>query len=156
MSTGLSDWATHSGCVWARRWRDTDAGLAGLAPHLLDTIRDCAPAGNFRAFEIGCGPGSTTLEVAAALPAAEIIACDVSADLAEIARQRTADLSRVRVVEGDAEQVAAREGPSDLFYSRHGVMFFAEPVKAFRAFRASARPGASIVFSCFQSWESNP
>ena len=156
VSTGLSDWATHSGSVWARRWHDTDAGLAGLTPHLLDAIESSAPAGDFRAFDIGCGPGSTTMDVAADHPAAEIIACDVSADLAEIARQRTTNLSRVRVVEGDAEQVAAREGPFELLFSRHGVMFFADPVEAFRSFRGAVNPGASIVFSCFQSWESNP
>jgi len=156
MGTGLSDWASKSGSVWARRWHDTDAGLAALAPHLLDAIVTAAPAGPFRAFDIGCGPGSTTLDVAAARPDAEIVACDVSAELAEIARRRTAELPQVRVVEGDAEQVAAGEGPFDLFFSRHGVMFFADPVQAFRTFRSAARPGASIVFSCFQSWEANP
>jgi hypothetical protein len=35
-------------------------------------------------------------------------------------------------------------------------MFFPDPVRAFRSFRNAANPGASLVFSCFQSWESNP
>jgi hypothetical protein len=48
------------------------------------------------------------------------------------------------------------EGPFDLLYSRHGVMFFHDPVRAFRSFRSAAKPGASIIFSCFQSWEANP
>ena len=156
MSTGLIDWASKSGSVWARRWHDTDAGLAGLAPHLLDAIVTAAPAGPFRAFDIGCGPGSTTLDLAAVRPDCEIVACDVSGELAEIARRRTAELPNVRVVEGDAEQIATHEGSFDLFFSRHGVMFFADPVQAFRTFRTAARPGAAIVFSCFQSWEANP
>ena len=155
-AAGVAEWATKSGSVWARRWRDTDAGLAGLSPHLLAAVKACAPAGPFRAFDIGCGPGTTTIDVAAGCPEAEIIACDVSPDLAEIARRRTADLSRVRVVEGDAQTIAGSEGPFDLFFSRHGVMFFPEPVRAFRSFRNAANAGASIVFSCFQSWDSNP
>lgn len=155
-AAGASEWATKNGSVWARRWRDTDAALSGLSPHLLSAVKACASAEPFRAFDIGCGPGSTTIDVARACPGAEIIACDVSADLAEIARRRTADLSRVGVVEGDAEALAASEGPFDLFFSRHGVMFFPEPVSAFRSFRSAANPGASLVFSCFQSWESNP
>mgnify|MGYP003575442594 CR=1 FL=1 len=155
-AAGVAEWATKSGSVWARRWRDTDAGLAGLSPHLLSAVSACAPAGSFRAFDIGCGPGTTTLDVAAACPDAEIVACDVSPDLAEIARRRTADLPRVRVVEGDAETLAAGEGPFDLFFSRHGVMFFPDTIRAFRSFRNAARPAASLVFSCFQSWETNP
>ena len=155
-AAGVSDWATKTGSVWARRWRDTDAGLGGLAPHLLEAIAEKAPAGDFRAFDIGCGPGSTTIDVATARPDAEIVACDVSAELAKIARQRTIDLPGVRVVEGDAEVVAVADGPFDLFFSRHGVMFFADPVQAFRSFRSAANPSASIVFSCFQSWEANP
>jgi SAM-dependent methyltransferase len=155
-AAGVAEWATKSGSVWARRWRDTDAGLAGLSPHLLAAVKACAPARPFRAFDIGCGPGTTTIDVAAACPDAEIIACDVSPDLAEIAHQRTADLPRIRVVEGDAETLAASEGLFDLFFSRHGVMFFPDPIRAFRSFRNAADPGASIVFSCFQSWEANP
>jgi SAM-dependent methyltransferase len=123
---------------------------------LLAAVEACAPARPFRAFDIGCGPGTTTIDVAEACPDAEIVACDVSPDLAEIARRRTADLARVQVVEGDAETLAASEGPFDLFFSRHGVMFFPDPVRAFGSFRNAANPGASIVFSCFQSWEANP
>ena len=156
MSTGLTDWATKSGSVWARRWCDTDSGLAGLAPHLRAAIKAAAPAGSFRAFDIGCGPGSTTIDVSAAIPQAEIIACDVSPELTEIARQRTAELKNVRVVEGDAEALAGSEGPFDLFFSRHGVMFFTDSVRAFRSFRDAAHPGAALVFSCFQSWQANP
>ena len=152
----LPDWAAKSGSVWARRWRDTDAGLAGLSPHLLAAVTACAPTGTFKAFDIGCGPGSTTLDVASACPEAKITACDVSSDLAEIARRRTANLPNVRVVEGDAEALAKSEGPFDLFFSRHGVMFFEEPVRAIRTFRDAANPGARLVFSCFQSWDLNP
>jgi SAM-dependent methyltransferase len=151
----VSDWATKSGSVWARRWQDTDAGLSALSPHLLSAIANCAPAGQFRALDIGCGPATTSIEVAAAFADAEITACDVSADLAEIACKRTANLPRIRVVEGDAEALAASEGPFDLFFSRHGVMFFPDPVRAFRSFWTASNPAASIVFSCFQDWESN-
>ncbi len=154
-AAGVSDWATSNGSIWAQRWRDTDAALADLAPRLLAVLTDHAPEGPFRAYDIGCGPGSTSIDLALACPRAEIIACDVSPDLAEIARQRTSDLRSIRVVEGDAERAAASEGPFDLSFSRHGVMFFPDPVRAFRSFRQAAQPGGAMVFSCFQSWERN-
>ena len=150
------DWAKASGDVWARRWRDTDRGLEPLQAQLVSTLANRAPASPFKAFDIGCGPGSTTIAMADALPEALIVACDISEALAEVARQRTTDLGRVEVVVGDAEAVAATQAPVDIYFSRHGVMFFADPVQAFRTFRSAAEEGGSLVFSCFQGWDLNP
>jgi SAM-dependent methyltransferase len=154
-AAGVSEWATKSGSVWARRWRDTDRGLSGLAPHLLSAILDRAPPRPFRAFDIGCGPGSTTIDLATTRPDAEISACDVSADLAAIARVRTANLHHVRIVDGDAEAIAGNLAPFDLMFSRHGVMFFPDPIGAFGRLCEAMTPGGSIVFSCFKDWELN-
>ena len=154
--TAAPEWATTSGDAWARRWRETDAGLAGLSPHLLSAIVACAPAGPFDAFEIGCGAGSTAIAVAEACCEATITACDVSPALVRVAEQRTADVAAIRVRLGDAEALAEREGPFDLILSRHGVMFFPDPVRAFQNLWRSVRPGGSLVFSCFRSWGANP
>ena len=150
------EWATTSGDIWARRWRDTDAALDALSPHLLSAVADYAPSGPFDAFEVGCGPGTTTIAMADRCPDATIAACDISPALASIAEHRTADRPNVRVLAGDAEAIAAAEGPFDLIYSRHGVMFFPDPVRAFRTLRLASNPGASMIFSCFQRWELNP
>lgn len=153
---GGTEWASTSGDIWADRWRDTDAALQSLSPLLVSAIAAEAPAVPFRAFEIGCGAGSTAIAVADALPDATIVACDISPSLAGVAARRTADRPAIGVVVGDAEELSVSEGPFDLFFSRHGVMFFADPVRAFGKFRSAAKPGASVVFSCFRSWASNP
>ncbi|MES2136232.1 MAG: methyltransferase domain-containing protein [Pseudomonadota bacterium] len=150
------DWANTSGDVWARRWQDIDAGLAEVSPHLLDAVRASAPRGRFKAFEVGCGPGSTTIEVADAFAEADVVACDISPALAQIARHRLANRARVRVVVGDAQAIAPSEAPLDVIFSRHGVMFFDDPVRAFESLRTAARPGAGLAFSCFRDWELNP
>jgi SAM-dependent methyltransferase len=155
MTSGF-DWATQTGDVWTRRWRDTDVAMADLGVKLQTALLLAAPSGAFRALEIGCGAGSTSLQLARARPDATIIACDLSPALADLARKRLAGIDRVRVVVGDAEAIAGTEGPFDLIFSRHGVMFFADPVRAFQSFRSAAAPGASLVFSCFQDWNANP
>jgi hypothetical protein len=38
-----------------------------------------------------------------------------------------------------------------LLFSRHGVMFFPDPVMGFTALRSAVRRGAPIVFSCFRA-----
>jgi len=156
VKTAAPQWATTSGDAWARRWQDTDAGLSGLAPHLLSAVVASAPVGPFRAFEVGCGAGTTTIAVAEACSNAEITACDISPSLVGLARQRTAEIPQIRVLEGDAEALAGSESPFDLIFSRHGVMFFPDPVRAFQTFRTASNLGASLAFSCFQDWDSNP
>jgi len=154
-AVGSQVWATTSGDAWSRRWRETDRGLEGLGRHLLSAITASAPAEPFTAFEIGCGPGSTSIAVAEARPNAQITACDISPALVEIARDRTSSMPQIRVLVGDAEELAEDQWPFDLIFSRHGVMFFPDPVAAFRRFRAAANPGASLIFSCFRSWQLN-
>ena len=149
------EWATSTGDVWADRWPEIDQALSELALVLNSAIAEAAPGGPFRALDVGCGAGSTSLALAEGRPDASIIACDLSPSLVRIADGRLAATS-ARVQLGDAEAVAAREGPFDLIFSRHGVMFFSNPVTAFQTLRASANPGAALVFSCFQGWDSNP
>jgi len=153
--SAASDWASAGGVIWAARWRQTDRGLAGIEASLVERIRAAAPDRTFRAFEIGCGAGATTADVAAALPNATIVAADVSADLLEVARQRLASRPSVTFAVGDAELIARDEGPFDLVYSRHGVMFFDDPERAFRTLANAAAAGAKLVFSCFRDWQAN-
>ena len=149
-------WATASGDAWAELWEHTDRGLAGLAPRLLSAMLANAPDGAFRAFDVGCGPASTTIALADARPDAPIVAADISPSLVQVARDRTADMPNVEVVLGDAAVVAGQRGPFDLIFSRHGVMFFPDPVQAFQRLRSATRSGGSLVFSCFQEWAANP
>jgi SAM-dependent methyltransferase len=155
IATDANVWVTTSGDAWSRRWKDTDRGLEELGRHLLSAITAAASVGAFRAFEVGCGAGSTSIAVAEARPEMLITACDISPALVEVARQRTADTRQVRVLLGDAEAIASREGPFDVIFSRHGVMFFPNPVAAFERLRRAASPDASLIFSCFRSWDSN-
>ena len=55
-----SQWATSSGDAWAELWEHTDRGLEGFSSHLLSAMLTSSPEGGFRAFDVGCGPGSTS------------------------------------------------------------------------------------------------
>lgn len=155
MSSAI-DWATHSGDAWTRRWCEIDAALSNLAPQLHHALLDAIPAGPFRALDIGCGAGSTSQMLARQRPDATIIGCDLSPSLVQLATDRLVHLPSVRIVLGDAQAVAESEGPFDLLFSRHGVMFFKNPVDAFRSLRAATNAGGALVFSCFQDWQLNP
>ncbi len=150
-----NDWANQSGDGWCRHWRALDLALSELGRILADANREAAPPGLFRAFDIGCGAGSTSIALAHDRPDATIVACDLSPALVRLASERLAEVSGATVRLGDARQLAKQDGPFDLLYSRHGVMFFDDPVAAFRDLHAATSPGSRLVFSCFADWSAN-
>ena len=106
------------------------------------------------ALDIGCGVGATARALALARPGLVVTGADLSPSLINVARARPA-LPNLRFVEQDALATAAALAPLDLLVSRHGVMFFADPLAGFAALNAAAAPGAPLVFSCFRSRADN-
>lgn len=149
--TEASDWTGGVGDVWAAEWRRTDRSFADLAPALDGAILAAAPAGSGRVLDIGCGAGATSLALAEARPDLAITGVDLSPGSLVVARHRAARLENLTFVEGDVIAAAGRLAPVDLFVSRHGVMFFDDPVRGFAALHAAAAPDAALVFSCFRA-----
>jgi SAM-dependent methyltransferase len=155
--TEAREWAGCVGGTWAAEWQRTDRSFGDLAPHLDAAIRAALPAGASRALDIGCGAGATALALAAAFPSLHITGVDLSPELLTVARDRASRgaLPNVTFTLGDARRVAADHAPLDLLVSRHGVMFFDDPVAAFAALHAAATPGAPLVFTCFRAASEN-
>lgn len=153
--TTTTDWQTRVGDVWAEEWRRTDRSFANLSRILDAAIRDAAgPATT--ALDIGCGAGGTSLALAEARPDIAITGIDLSPALIAIAQDRAsaAGFPTLRFHVADAATDPLPPA-ADLLVSRHGVMFFADPVAAFTALRHQAAPGARLVFSCFRAAEHN-
>lgn len=148
--TEASEWTGTAGTAWAEEWRRTDRSFGVLTGRLLD-------AGDFAAaLDIGCGAGELVERLAAANPGAPVTGVDISAELVAVARTRCAALPNARFELTDAARWTAREPVRpDLLISRHGVMFFAEPVAAFAHLRGQAAPRALLRFSCFRAREDN-
>ena len=56
----------------------------------------------------------------------------------------------------DAQQGPIPDAPYDAAFSRFGVMFFEDPVAAFRQLAGSVVPGGRIVFVCWRGPQDNP
>ncbi|MBB5709166.1 class I SAM-dependent methyltransferase [Sphingomonas xinjiangensis] len=145
--TKAFDWTGRVGDVWAAEWQRTDRSLAGVGAALNAAILAAAPERG-SAIDIGCGAGSTSLALAAIRPALSINGIDLSPALVGVARERGAGVANLQFDIADAQSLGGRR--ADLLFSRHGVMFFADPVAGFAALREAAAPGAALVFSCFR------
>src|SRR5579859_2159922 len=116
---------------------------------LLDRLK---LVGGEHVLEIGCGTAAVTLPVAQAVGEhGRVVAVDISEPMLKVARQHIAEsgLRNVTLRLGDAQSFAFEPATFDIATSRMGVMFFAEPVTAFRNIRGALKPGGRLVFACW-------
>lgn len=102
--------------------------------------------------EIGCGTGALTLPLAAAVGEhGRVVAVDISEPMLGSARQRVGESGRrnITLLLGDAQVFAFEPAAFDLATSRMGVMFFADPIAAFRNIGSALKPGGRLVFACW-------
>lgn len=138
--------------VWPRRERLTDAVTA----YLLDALQ---PSAGERVLDVGSGGGKTAIAVARLVGSeGAVVGADVSSPLSRLAGRRAAEAGvgnvTFRVVDVQTDAVAG--APFDAAVSQFGVMFFDEPVAAFRNIRAQLEPGGRLAFACWQEIERNP
>ena len=117
---------------------------------------DCAaPQIHEVVLDVGSGSGATTLE--AAHNAARVTGVDLSRPLVELAQRRTeaAGIKNVEFIIADAQTHQFAAGTFDLLISQFGLMFFDDPVGAFRNLRGALRPGGRIVFVSWQGLHAN-
>jgi SAM-dependent methyltransferase len=141
-------WNGPSAQKWVARQDELDQSLAQVTEALYAAA--AVKAGE-RVLDVGCGCGTPTLELArrSGAPCAGI---DISAPMLAVARSRAG--SNLRFVEADASAYAFVT-KFDVAFSRFGVMFFADPVAAFKNIHGALHPGGRLVFSCFRALVEN-
>lgn len=148
-----NEWQGGTGDNWASEWRRTDRSFGSLTERLLSESR----AFQFSSvLDIGCGAGELSLAIGRGRAPVEVIGLDISQKLVEVARQRGSNLANVDFAEGDASQWAPPAGfRPQLLVSRHGVMFFTDPPRAFAHLAELADSDAGLLFSCFRAPSEN-
>jgi SAM-dependent methyltransferase len=141
--------------MWARMQSRFD-GQAG--PFGVDGIDTLDPRHGESVVDIGCGTGTSTFQLAERVgPDGAVTGSDISPTMIEAARARLADTTLANVTFDIADaQTTTFDGSADAVFSRFGVMFFADPIDAFRNILGALRPGGRMVFVCWQSPMVNP
>ena len=149
-------WNDQPGRNWVARQADLDAMVGEITDCLLAAA---APEPGEAVLDIGCGAGDSTFALARAVaPSGRALGLDLSAPLLARAeeRRRELGLGNVDFEIGDAQDHAFAPGGFDLAASRFGIMFFADPVAAFRNIATALRPGGRMVFVAWAGPEGNP
>lgn len=142
----------------AGHWVDKQARYDGMLKTFGDMVLSAvALAPGERVLDVGCGCGATTLQAAATVAPGEAVGADLSVPMLARAREdaAAAGLTNATFVEADAQVHPFEPASFDAVISRFGVMFFNDPVAAFRNLRSASRPGGRLSFVCWQPMIAN-
>lgn len=145
-------WDGDTGDFWATNAERFDAGVEGHRAAFLEAV---AVRPGEHVLDVGCGAGRTALDLAPGAAPGHVAGVDLSARLLAVARRRAAaaGLANVSFDRADAQVHPFPAAATDLVVSRHGTMFFADPVAAFANLAQALRPGGRMVLLTWQGIE---
>jgi SAM-dependent methyltransferase len=150
----VSYWNSAGGRRWVERQQSQDVVLG---PILQATLERAQVGQGERVVDIGCGTGASSIALAERVgPPGQVLGVDVSAPMLARAAERLPPGAPVKFVRADATTYRFEPAAFDLLFSRFGVMFFAEPVRAFANLRAALKPGGRLAFACWRKLDENP
>ena len=147
-------WNGPAGQRWTDRQETQDILLAPVLTVLFDRA---GIAEGERVIDIGCGCGTTTIELARRVgPQGHVMGIDISAPMLARAREKTPADAHVDFVLADATVHRFEPAAADVLFSRFGVMFFADPALSFANMRTALRPSGRLAFACWREPRMNP
>jgi len=151
----ITYWNDVGGPKWVRYQAMLDRQLEAIGNRAITASKIHAGA---NVLDVGCGCGSTTLEIARRVGiSGRCVGLDISRPMLEVAQERARDgvVGNASFVEADA-QVHQFDPDFHIVFSRFGVMFFDDPVAAFTNLRRALQPGGRLAFVCWQALHRNP
>ena len=121
----------------SHRWRTAENSAGYLLPSLrpgLDLL------------DVGCGPGTITVDLAARVAPGRVVGIDVSAAPLEEARAAAAAAGvRVDFAVGDVYALEAADGSFDVVHAHQVLQHLTDPVAALREMARVCRPGGVVA-----------
>ncbi len=148
-------------------WNDTLADkfdrfrhilMEGLSYHSRVPLERLTVTPGSRILDVGCGWGDTAIQLARKTgPDGYVLGVDCVDQFLTRGRAdaRKAGLDNIRFITEDVERYSF-DAHFDLAFSRFGMMFFENPVRAMKNIRRALRPGGDLMFIVWRSSEYNP
>ena len=103
-----------------------------------------------KVLDIGCGGGQTTFEVSEMVGEnGYVLGADISKILLDLAKSKYASTKNLEFKYCDVQNYKFRENSFNKVISRFGVMFFENPIEAFKNIYNSLQEGGSLNFVCW-------
>jgi len=128
----------HASVLASHRWRTVDNSAAYLIPHLVEDAV---------LLDVGCGPGTITLDLAQRLNAGMVIGFDRAGDVLDAARvdAAAAGVVNVEFKVGDVYGIEADGGTYDIVHAHQVLQHLSDPVAALIEMRRVCRPDGVVA-----------
>lgn len=137
MSPDVYTHGHHESVLRSHSWRTAENSAAYLLPHLRS---------GQRLLDVGCGPGTITVDLAALVAPGEVIGVDTSVEVLDVARATAADAGvRVTFQPGDAYALDFPDDAFDVVHAHQVLQHLTDPVAALREMRRVTRPGGVVA-----------
>lgn len=128
----------HESVLRSHRWRTAANSAAHLLPHLRLGMS---------VLDVGCGPGTITVDLAARVAPGRVVAVEVSAEALELARATASARGRseIEFVVGDIHALDFPADTFDVVHAHQVLQHVTDPVAALRELRRVCRPGGIVA-----------
>jgi SAM-dependent methyltransferase len=128
----------HDSVLRSHRWRTAENSAGYLLARL--------PA-DAHVLDVGCGPGTITVDLAARVPEGRVTGIDAAEDVLVMARQEASRRGQRNVIfkAGDAYHLAFEDGAFDVVHAHQVLQHLSDPVGALAEMRRVCRPGGLIA-----------
>ena len=128
----------HESVLRSHKWRTAANSAAYLLPRL---------AAGQRLLDVGCGPGTITVELASIVAPGEVVGIDASAEVIDEARSSASSTgaSNVRFDVGDVYSLAFDDDAFDVVHAHQVLQHLTDPVAALRELRRVLRAGGTLA-----------
>lgn len=118
----------HESVLRSHSWRTVENSAAYL-------VRDLVPGATV--LDVGCGPGTITIDIAARVAPARVVGMDASAEVVAKATALAAehDVQNVEFVVGNAYELDYEDGTFDIVHAHQVLQHVSNPVALLREFR---------------------
>lgn len=155
-NVGMAEfWNGNGGKNWVSRETRLESSLKVFGQQAINA-GSISPGQ--RILDIGFGCGETAIELAKKVgPQGQVHGVDISVAMVEAAEKKSLDkgIANLTFECGDAQTKTFPVDYYDLIFSRFGVMFFDDPIGAFKNIYKSLKPGGRLAFICWAPRDQN-
>ena len=127
----------HESVLRSHRWRTAQNSASYLLPHLRPGLE---------VLDIGCGPGSITVDLATWVEPGRVVGIDRSPDAVAAARQAAADAEAdVSFAVGDVYLLDFPDDAFDVVHAHQVLQHLSDPVAALKEMRRVCRPSGVVA-----------